>query len=72
MTRILPTRPAAFSSATERMVSMASSLALSMKPQVFTTTTSLPAQSSCTVMPDCRHRAIICSVFTRFCHIPGI
>ena len=34
------------------------------------TTTSLPGQSSWTVMPAWRHRAIICSVFTRFLSQP--
>ena len=52
------------------MVSMASLLALSIKPQVLMTTTSLPGQSSWTVMPAWRHRAIICSVFTRFLSQP--
>ena len=45
---------------------MASSLALSIKPQVLMTTTSAPAGSSSRVCPASRHSAIICSVFTRF------
>ena len=35
-----------------------------------TTSTSLPEQSSCTVCPAPRHRAIICSVFTWFLSQP--
>ena len=45
---------------------MASLLADSMKPQVFSTATSAPSGSPVTVWPASRHRAIICSVFTRF------
>ena len=45
---------------------MASLLADSMKPQVFSTATSAPSVSPVTSYPALRHRAIICSVFTRF------
>ena len=48
------------------MFSMASLLADSIKPQVFSTATSAPSGSPVTVWPASRHRAIICSVFTRF------
>ena len=67
-----PTWPRAFSSQALRIVSIDCSLASSMKPQVFTTTTSAFSTSLVTLAPDAASAAIMCSESTVFLSHPSV
>ena len=72
MTTSFLQRPSRFSSASATIASTDSSLALSMKPQVFTTMTSACSGSCTSRYPACARVPSITSLSTRFFGQPRV